>query len=243
VNLQAYGDQVVLGAVTAPGRDTLIWDETACAGLGHHRHSGELGCKVVGSLAREFNQSVPDRWRRLHRRTYQETVRLTGEGSVRLLARVWEIQMRGVLHVHPVLAYGTAREMAGARAYIRRLAELAPQYGFGFVERKLKPQAASGAAAYLSSYFVTGRGRKAALWESVMSSQMPRSIIHVSVSLTGETRCTMRALRLRRALFVVWDAALSFEEVHAVRLILDAFPGAQLVRHRGPPEPPAYWAA
>jgi hypothetical protein len=118
--------------------------------------------------------------------------------------------------------------MAGARAYIRRLAELAPQYGFGFVERKLKPQAASGAAAYLSSYFVTGRGRKAALWESVMSSQMPRSIIHVSVSLTSETRCTMRALRLHRALFVVWDAALPFEEVHAVRSILEAFRGRSL---------------
>src|SRR5437868_11711106 len=47
VNLQEYGDQVLLGAVTAPGSDELPWDETACAGLGPHRHSGELGCKVV----------------------------------------------------------------------------------------------------------------------------------------------------------------------------------------------------
>ncbi len=57
-----------------------------------------------------------DRWRRLHRRAYQETVRQTGRGSVRRLARVWEIQTRGALHVHPVLGYGSALEMAGARA-------------------------------------------------------------------------------------------------------------------------------
>jgi hypothetical protein len=104
VNLQDFGDQVLLGAITAPGEKTLAWDEAACAGLEPHRHIGELGWKVVGSLAREFSESTPDRWRRLHRRTYQETVRLTGRGSVRLLARVWELQMRGVLHVHPVLA-------------------------------------------------------------------------------------------------------------------------------------------
>jgi hypothetical protein len=84
-----------------------------------------------------------------------------GRGSVFLVARVWEIQARGVLHVHPVLAYGTARQMAGARAYLERLAELAPQYGFGFVERKVKPQPAVNAAAYLSSYFVKGQARQA----------------------------------------------------------------------------------
>jgi hypothetical protein len=38
------------------------------------------------------------------------------------MARVWEMQARGVLHVHPVLAYGTARQKAGGRAYLARLA-------------------------------------------------------------------------------------------------------------------------
>lgn len=33
-----------------------------------------------------------------------------------LVARVWEMQAHGVVHVHPVLAYGTAPQMAGARA-------------------------------------------------------------------------------------------------------------------------------
>ncbi len=86
-------------------------------------------------------------------------MRRTGPGSVRLLVRVWEIQTRGVLHVHPVLGYGSAAEMAGARAYLDRLSKLAPQYGFGFVDhdrRRVKAHPATGAAAYLSSYFVNG---------------------------------------------------------------------------------------
>ncbi len=40
-----------------------------------------------------------------------------------------------------------------------RLSELAPQYGFGFVDhdrRRVKAHPATGAAAYLSSYFVNG---------------------------------------------------------------------------------------
>jgi hypothetical protein len=199
VNLAAYGAEIVMSAVTAPGSDVLPWDERVCAGLGEHRHSGLLGCKVNQAAADDWNRDAADRWRRLHRRAYQSTVKLTGPRSVRLLARVWELQTRGVLHVHPVLGYGTAAEMAGARAYLEQLAELAPKYGFGFVDhgrRKVKPQPATGAAAYLSSYFVKGSGGKAALWESVTSRAMPRSIIYVSVALTQETHCTMRLLRL-----------------------------------------------
>ena len=117
-----------------------------------------------------------------------------GKGSVWLAARVWEMQARGVLHVHPVLAYGTARQMAGARLYVERLAELAPHYGFGFAERKIKPQPAKNAAAYLSSYFVKGKRGKETLWESARSPAMPRSIVYVSVKRTMQAGCTMRAL-------------------------------------------------
>jgi hypothetical protein len=41
----------------------------------------------------------------------------------------------------------------------------------GLVERKVKPQPAVNAAAYLSSYFVKGKRDKQALWESVQSPQ------------------------------------------------------------------------
>jgi hypothetical protein len=202
-----------------------------------------LGCRVVRGAADKFNGSAPDRWRRLRRRAYQETVRKHGPKSVRPLARVWEVQTRGVLHIHPVLGYRTHREKTGARAYLKRLAELAPACGFGFVDHdpaKVKAHPATGAAAYLSSYFVKGRGRKAALLESVRSGAMPASIIHVSVQLTQQTRCTMRNLRLRRGLYVVWGARPSMEETHLVGAFFEVFRGnVELVRHydgrRAPP--------
>jgi hypothetical protein len=189
-----------------------------------------------------WNRDAPTMWRKLHRRAYQETVARVGPGSVVLLARVWEMQARGVLHVHPVLGYGTAAQMAGARAYLARLAELAPAYGFGFVDSKrerVKAMPAQNAAAYLSSYFVKGPRGKAALWESVRSTAMPRSIIYVSTKLTMKTGCTMRTLRLKRALYFLWAASLPLKEVRTVAAVLQAFPGSEIVPvwevDRGPP--------
>lgn len=106
-NLETVRGDIVLSAVTAPGAGELPWDESVCAGLGEHEHSGKLGCRVEHAAARAWNESAPDRWRRLHRRAYQDTVRRFGSGSVWMVARVWEMQARGVLHIHPVLAYGT----------------------------------------------------------------------------------------------------------------------------------------
>lgn len=77
---------IVLGAVTAPGAGELPWDDGACDGLGEHEHSGKLGCRVVSAAARAWNESAPDRWRRLHRRAYQDTVKRFGRGSVWLVA-------------------------------------------------------------------------------------------------------------------------------------------------------------
>jgi hypothetical protein len=51
------------------------------------------------------------------------------------------------------------------------------------------------AAAYLSSYFVTGKGRKATLQENARNPHLPRMLIWVSPTLTGATGITMRNLR------------------------------------------------
>lgn len=241
-NLEAFSGNVLISAVTAPGSDVMPWDESTCSALGEHRHAGGLGCRVDSSISGRWNREAPAAWRRLHRRAYQETVRRHGPGSVVLLARVWELQARGLLHVHPVLGYEGAVQMAGARAYLARLADLAPQYGFGFVHSKrelVKAMPAQNAAAYLSSYFVKGRRGKTALWESVRSSAMPRSIIHVSVKLTMQTGCTMRTLRLKRLLFVLWGVSVSGEELRAVAALLKAPPESAIVARghadRGPP--------
>jgi hypothetical protein len=75
-----------MSAVTAPGREALPWDEAACAALGPHQHPGMLGCRVVEAAADEWNRDASDRWRRLHRRAYQEATRVVGPGSVAVRA-------------------------------------------------------------------------------------------------------------------------------------------------------------
>jgi hypothetical protein len=124
-----------------------------------------------------------------------------------LLARVFEKQRRGVLHVHPVLGFKTPAERHAAHLYALYLAELAGQYGFGFSERKLASRSPRRVAAYLSSYFVAGKKSKLSLQESVMAPDMPRSIIHVSTVLTQATGVTMRELRFRRFVWFIADRA------------------------------------
>ncbi len=209
VNLDGYAEAapvdrsaaVLMSAVTAPGAGELPWSDD-CAALGLHRHSGLLGCRVDSGAAAAWNRSAPSRWTALHRRVYTLCARSGRKPA--LLSRVWEMQHRGVLHVHPVLGFTTAAERLAARLYLRHLVELAPAFGFGFVERKERPMAARAAAAYLSAYFVTGSKTKTTLQESVMHRGMPRSIVHVSSALTMRTGCTMRRLRLARFIYYRW---------------------------------------
>jgi len=121
-----------------------------------------------------------------------------------MLVRVWEMQKRGLLHAHPVFAYSTLSEKVAADRYVEHLDELRHRWGFGYVERKRRVREPRAAAAYLSSYFVNGKGSKASLEESVRSEAMPRSIIHTSVVLTQRSGVTMRTLRLRRYAWKLW---------------------------------------
>jgi len=92
-----------------------------------------------------------------------------------------------------------------AEAYVTALRELVPRYGFGFVDgwhkigRKFWPGVQ--AAAYLSSYFVGGRKRKAAITENVLAGDLPRLVVFVARELTQRTGCTMRSLRNARHLW------------------------------------------
>jgi hypothetical protein len=127
----------------------------------------------------------------------------TARGATRKSSsRAWEKQKRGLAHVHGVIAVGTPAERAWAKAYVEALREMAPRYGFGFVDgwhkvgRKFWP--GEQAAAYLSSYFVRGRGHKAPISENVLAGDLPRLVVFVGRALTLQTGCTMRALRNRR---------------------------------------------
>lgn len=119
-----------------------------------------------------------------------------------MLLRVFELQKRGVLHVHPVFAYETPGQRAAVDAYFETIAPLAVAYGFGSQHEEITLNRME-AAAYLSSYFAGGPNRKIELTEAVKSKAMPRSIIHVSVSLTRQTGITMRNLRRRRLHWVI----------------------------------------
>jgi hypothetical protein len=82
---------------------------------------------------------------------------------------------------------------------------MAPRYGFGFVDgwhkvgRRFWPGVQ--AAAYLSSYFAGGRGRKMAITDNVLAGDLPRLIVFVGRDLTAQTGCTMRSLRNARRLW------------------------------------------
>ena len=186
-------------AVTAPGAELLPWDERGCRPLGPHKHSGKLGCRVDVAAAGEWNRTMDRRWSKLHRRAATEVRRKLGNDSVVLLTRGIELQHRGVKHAHPVLLAATPRQRAGAAAYRDRLELLAPQYGFGFVSQKIRPQHVKAAAAYLSSYFVTGKKEKAQLQHTVQHPAMRKSrLLWMTPRLTTLTGVTMRELRFRR---------------------------------------------
>jgi hypothetical protein len=88
---------------------------------------------------------------------------------------------------------------------------MASSKGFGFVDgwdkigRKFWPGEQAG--AYLSSYFVRGRGQKAPIMENVRAGDLPRLVVFVGRDLTRVSGCTMRNLRLCRRLWA-WRAGL-----------------------------------
>lgn len=235
--LRAYGEGAeasgftaagALVTVTAPGEDHgLVWDRSICGHSQRDRCSGPAGCRVRSDAASAWNGLAPAWWRTLHHEAKQAAERRTGARVVMLL-RVWEKQRRGLLHVHVYLGRSSPAELASSLAYQEELAARAARHGFGFVDRKQQVREPSAAAAYLSSYFVAGRGGKLSLTESVRDRDMPPSIIYVAPWLTQLSGLTMRSLRLVRFLYrrvgPGWQALLD-----AVSIALDeAF---ELIRH------------
>lgn len=234
-NLKAYSDgegHAAMFTPTAPGADVLPWDEQWCAPLGPHKHSGLLGCRVVPEVAREWNRTAPDRWRRLHDRAATLAAKDVGHRPL-MLCRSWEKQTRGVLHVHATIGRGLIRDKRACDAYGQHINRLAPRYGFGRVDEPTgRARHARESAAYISSYLTRGKGHKRDLSETVRSDELPRSIIHVSTRLTQTTGVTMRALRFRRLIYCRWGVALPWDEQAGLMRLVEAFPGSTLERPR-----------
>ena len=203
-NLLAYDGPVWLVTVTAPGVNVLPWDEEVCRVKGLHEHGGPVGCRVVRQEASEWNRTAPRRWSELHRRAYQATVRALGYGPT-CLGRVWQLQTRGVLHVHLVLGRGSPLEVAAAWQYVAELRARTPAAGFGKVDAvdrdgksgRKRVMEGHRAAGYLSGYL----GESAQLHGAIGLRERPRRLVWVAPRLTTVTLCTMRRLRRKRLLW------------------------------------------
>jgi hypothetical protein len=193
-NTEAYGGDVVLVTITAPGDDRLPRD---CDGN-------------VLQVAREaWNRSAPDRWRRLHRAAAERARRRHGRFS--LVAWSWEYQRRGALHKHLILGVATARELAAAHTYVQALDELRHRHDFGFVDRGRKHRGgrslevipAVRAGRYVAKYLAKRQDGRIVLSATVLAADVPPLVVYVARELTGRTGVTMRSLRWRRHVHVM----------------------------------------
>ena len=146
-------------SLTAPGEEAgLIWDRQRCSHAAGVRCSGKIGCRVVPAAAELWNAESRRWWRELNRRAKlraDRAVKRLGHGyKGGLLMYEWELQKRGVWHLHLVLGMETPVERAWAFEYVAAMRELGPAWCFGFVDSKPlnSPQQAERASGYLSKY-------------------------------------------------------------------------------------------
>ncbi len=205
--------------LTAPGEDVgLVWDRERCTHPRGERCSGPHGCRVVESAARLWNEKSKAMWRELNRvaklRADRAIKRLGHEYKGGLLMYEWELQSRGVWHLHFVLGMETAVERAWAFEYVAALQALAASKMFGYVDAKpLKsPQVAEKAASYLSKYLAKwNEDGSFEVTETVRTAG--RSLLnYVSRRLTARSGVTMRVLRQVRIAWA-WRQGLLPDDV------------------------------
>jgi hypothetical protein len=164
---------------------------------------------------RRWNRSAARRWGKLDRRA-KGRLRRVGLKVVPL-ARIAQRQRRGLDHLHLVVSAATASETAAIAAYVAHLKELAPQYGFGFVDDPFhlrrnpttgKPQnmvyeSAAIAGRYLTRYLTEKSGQLQALLDGGGYSFRP---LWVSPALTQASGVNCRRLRRLRHAWYVFGA-------------------------------------
>lgn len=216
-NVEAYGGDVGLVTVTAPGKNVLP----------HHVVDGRL---VVDEwAARRWNKHARAAWRVMHRKAAQRAQRFARRNGIEwhITARVWQYQQRGVLHAHVIVPMGTPAERLASRVYVEALHELSGQHGFGYVDRGRKTRKegalwsrdlevipAGRAARYVAKYLAGVKGGKLELTETVSHEDVPGQVVHVDRNLTRATGCTMRTLRRHRLLFVLERNAVACGAEH-----------------------------
>ena len=208
-NRRAYGGKAAMLTLTAPGVDVgLAWDPTVCTHGPKTTCSGPKGCRVAARPAGIWNEASRRYWRELNRVCKQRADRtLRGLGARdfkgHVLAYQWEMQTRGVWHLHFVVGVETPMEMAWASEYVRSMRNLAPFYLFGHVDAKplRRPRPAEHCAGYIAKY-LTKRKEDGTVGAAETVTTAGRSLLtYVSRNLTSRTGVTMRALRNARLLW------------------------------------------
>ena len=175
-NLKAYKGHTALVTITAPGVDVLPWDESRERCQWEHLAS--------------WNYLAPKRWRDLHRVASKRAKRVAGDRGWSVLAKVWQEQRRGALHVHVVVPMATDVDRLASKAYVDALHENARAHVFGFVDRKLELRSPERSAGYIARYVAS---------ELAMCRNLPGHVVDVARSLTARTGVTVRSLRAARA--------------------------------------------
>ena len=221
VNLAAWEDgPVTMFSITAGGANTPAgqWDSARCSVKGPHRHSGRLGCRFLRFEAACWNATAPERWGKLRDAVYSRTRRHFGKVKVVILGVVWQLQSRGLLHVHVVVGFEAGGLGEDVIAFYRReMCRSVGEYGFsegryGFHGGRTDRYGARDAAHYLAPYLKPDDGTLAEAvadmqrWAGVRPDGTRRTFrpVFVAGALTRATGCTMAFLRFRRWVYVVW---------------------------------------
>jgi hypothetical protein len=216
-NGAAAGESCELIVITAPGAGRLPWDRSQCTHTDGVTCSGKLGCVVEAGALERWNREAPANWTALNRAAASRTRRATGR--FRMSFRVWEPQRRGALHMNVVVPATTPREKLSAALYRAALVELAPEYGFGFVDGTRAVRDALHAARYLAKYLSEGTAGKTGIGDLAARGDCPVVIARVSPELTRRTGITMRQRRQVRGLYLLAaDLHCTVEEARAVRV-------------------------
>ena len=207
-NLRCYGGQAAMLTLTAPGVDVgLIWDRSQCSHPAGERCGGPKGCRVAWRAAALWNYLSHAYWRKLNRVCKQRADRALARRGARykggLLVYEWEFQQRGVWHLHFVVGLETPLERAWATEYAKAMEELSPKYMFGTVHTKplQHPKPAEHCAGYIAKY-LTKRQPDGSYQVTETVTAAGRTLLnYASRKLTGQSGCTMRALRNAR---LIW---------------------------------------
>lgn len=203
-NLTAAAERLWLVTVTAPGQAVLPCDHVTCGEKGPHPQRSSDGCRVDAGHAATWNRSAARRWREVNRQAQQTVRRRLGHPSP-VVAGVWQLQARGVLHLHLLLAFDTDADRLAAHAYVSELRRLCPLHGFGYVDARDRDgkagksgvMEAAKAAGYVSRYL----GESTQFVAAIATRERPRRLVYVASRVTRSTHVTMRRLRRSRHLW------------------------------------------